>query len=93
MNRYTDRHINRRVFLKTATCVAGSWALARTATARRLLLVGVGDSEPISRIEWLPYDTGLRGPNEQNLQRCAVRLTTTSGAQGWADLAIPMRTP
>ena len=88
MNRYTDRHMDRRVFLKTTACVAGAWMLPRGATARRLVLVGVGSSEKISRIEWLPYDTGQRGPDEQNQQRCAVRLTTTGGAQGWADLAI-----
>ena len=88
MNRYTDRHMDRRIFLKTAACVAGAWTLPRGATARRLVLVGVDSSEKISRIEWLPYDTGQRGPDEQNQQRCAVRLTTTGGAQGWADLAI-----
>ena len=88
MNRYTDRHMDRRVFLKTTACVAGAWMLPRCATARRLVLVGVGSPEKISRIEWLPYDTGQRGPDEQNQQRCAVRLTTTGGAQGWADLAI-----
>jgi len=88
MNRYTDGHMDRRVFLKTAACVVGGWTLARTATARRLVLVGVGGSEKISRIEWLPYDAGQRGPDQQNQQRCAVRITTTGGAQGWADLAI-----
>jgi len=91
MNRYTNEHMDRRGFLKIAAGVAGSWAASRTASARRLVVVGVDGSEKISRIEWIPYDTGLRGPDEQNQERCAVRITTASGGQGWADVSIGTR--
>jgi len=88
MNGYTHRHMDRRVFLKTAAGIAGSWALARSATARHLVLVRTDDAERISRIEWITYDTGLRGSAEQSEERCAVRITTTGGAQGWADFSL-----
>ena len=88
MSRYTGGRMDRRGFLKTAACVAGSWTLSHCANAERLVIVATGDSEQISRIEWIRYDTGLRDTDDQTHQRCAVRLTTTGGAQGWADLAI-----
>jgi len=88
MSQYANRHMDRRVFLKTAASVAGSLALTPSASARRLIVLASGSSERIARIERMPYDTRQRGRDEQPLERCAVRITTTGGAQGWADLSI-----
>jgi len=88
MNHSTDGHIDRRRFLQAASCAAGAWALGGTATAKRLVIIDTSAAEQISRIEWIPYDTSLRGPDEQSVKRCAVRITTTAGVQGWADFSI-----
>jgi L-alanine-DL-glutamate epimerase-like enolase superfamily enzyme len=88
MSRYTEGHLDRRDLLKAISCAAGSLLLGRSAGARRLVLVNTSGAEQISRLEWIPYDTGRRGPNEQSQQRCAVRISTTSGAQGWADFSV-----
>jgi len=87
MNYNTDGHIDRRRFLKAAIGAAGTWALGGTAMATRLVIIDTSGAEQISKIEWVPYDTGLRGPNEQSVERGAVRITTTAGAQGWADFS------
>ena len=73
--------MDRRSFLKTVVCGVGGWALARPASAGRLVLIETTEPDKIVRIEWIRYDAG------QGEQRCAVRVTTISGAQGWADLS------
>ncbi len=73
--------MNRRSFLKTVAGSIGGWALARSALAGRIVLVETVDPDRIARIQWFRYDAG------QGEQRCAVRVTTVSGAQGWADMA------
>lgn len=88
MSPNTDGHLSRRRFLKAASYTAGAGALGSTALARRLVLIDASGVEQISKIEWVPYDTGLRGPDERSIERCAVRITTTAGAQGWADVSI-----
>jgi L-alanine-DL-glutamate epimerase-like enolase superfamily enzyme len=88
MNRHGDRHMDRRVFLKGASCAASAALWSSLASGRHLVLIETSESERISRIEWVPYDTGTRGPDERPVKRCAVRVTTSSGAQGWADLSI-----
>lgn len=87
MNRNCIGRMGRRTFLRLAGGVAGAWLAGRGASARHLLLVDATDAERISRIEWTVYDTGLRGPQDASQARCAVRITTTHGAQGWADVA------
>jgi len=84
----SDEKIHRRRFLKAAGCVASLGALNGSAIAKRLVLVETSGSEQISRVEWIPYQTDQRGPQEQAQQRCAVRITTTHGAQGWSDWSI-----
>jgi len=88
MNHDADGQMNRRRFLQATGWAAGVLALDRVAAAKRLVLIAASDAEQISRIEWIPYRSSLRGPDEQPLQRCAVRITTTAGAQGWADFSI-----
>jgi len=88
MNRHGNRQMDRRVFLRVAGCAAGVAFWPGWASGRRLVLLETGGDELISRIEWIPYDAGTRGPNEQAQQRCAVRITTNHGAQGWADFSI-----
>ncbi len=86
MNRHNDWRMGRRTFLRLAGGVAGAWLAGRGASARHLLLVDATDAERIGRIEWIVYDTGLRGPQGADAARCALRITTTHGAQGWADV-------
>lgn len=74
--------MDRRRFLKTVACGVGGWALARPALASRIVLIETTDPDKIAQIEWIRYDAG------QGEQRGAVRVTTSSGAQGWADLAV-----
>jgi L-alanine-DL-glutamate epimerase-like enolase superfamily enzyme len=74
--------MNRRSFLKTAGFIA---TLGSRAAARTLVLLNADENAAISRIEWMVYDTGRRGPTSDSEHRCAVRLTTASGLQGWAD--------
>ncbi|UCD49802.1 MAG: twin-arginine translocation signal domain-containing protein [Phycisphaerales bacterium] len=88
MNRYTDKHLDRRDFLKTLGITAASLTFDRLATARHLILVNTSGPAQISRVEWIPYDTGRRGSGGSAQQQCAVRVSTTSGAQGWADFSI-----
>ncbi len=85
MSRHTAGRMGRRSFLKAAGCVAGTLAMGSRALARRLLLVASGETSPISQIEWVVYDTGLRDLGGEPLRRSAVRITTTSGVQGWSD--------
>lgn len=85
MKRHTHSRISRRGFLQAATGVAGAFALGNRAIARRLVLVAAGERNPISQVEWIVYDTGLRDSLDEPLHRCAVRITTTAGVQGWAD--------
>jgi L-alanine-DL-glutamate epimerase-like enolase superfamily enzyme len=65
--------------------MAGTLALGHRALALRLLLVASGQTAPISQVEWVVYDTGMRDPADEPVHRCAVRITTTAGTQGWAD--------
>jgi L-alanine-DL-glutamate epimerase-like enolase superfamily enzyme len=68
--------INRRSFLKIAG-LAGT--MGGRAMARGILLLDVDPAGPITRIDWIPYDTG------EPERRCAVRVWADSGVQGWAD--------
>jgi L-alanine-DL-glutamate epimerase-like enolase superfamily enzyme len=74
--------MNRRSFLKIAgvTAALGNWAGART-----LVLLNVSETAPISRIEWLVYETGRRAPAGGPEHRCVVRISTASGIPGWAE--------
>lgn len=85
MNHRSNRRMGRRAFIQAAGGVAGTWLAGRCGLAARLLLVDATESEHISRVEWIVYDTGLRGTEGESEKRCAVRITTTHGAQGWAD--------
>jgi L-alanine-DL-glutamate epimerase-like enolase superfamily enzyme len=85
MSRHTDGSMNRRGLLRAAGCAAGTWVLGKCAVARRLVLVKTGETPRIGEIEWIVYDTGLQGADDQPAERCAVRITATSGVQGWAD--------
>ncbi len=85
MNQDTHRRISRRSFLKAAGGVAGTLVWADGASATRLVLVATGQAPSISQVEWIVYDTGLQNSLGQPSHRCAVRITTTAGAQGWAD--------
>lgn len=79
--------MGRRTFIQAAGGMAGTWLAGHCGLAARLLLVDTTESERISRVEWIVYDTGLRGAQGQSEKRCAVRITTTHGAQGWADFS------
>jgi len=83
----TNRVRNRRSFLKGLGS-AGVFLLAgSSAPARSFLVIGGGDHSSIASIEWVPYQTGRQQSDNQPESRCAVRITTASGIQGWADLA------
>lgn len=86
MYRDKDGRMGRRTFLRLTGSIAGAWLAGGGASARHLLLVDATNVERISRVEWIVYDTGLRGPQGTSQSRCAVRLTTTHGVQGWADV-------
>ena len=75
--------MDRRAFLKAAGITA---ALSGPALARRLILLDSSASARITRIEWIVYETGLSAPGGDPTRRCAVRITTASGVQGWADV-------
>lgn len=77
--------MGRRTFIQAAGSMAGTWLAGHCGLAARLLIVDAADTEHISRVEWTVYDTGLRGAEGESERRCAVRITTTHGAQGWAD--------
>ena len=87
MNHRNNRRMGRRTFLRAAGGMAGTWLAGRCGLAGHLLLVDATDTERISRVEWIVYDTGLRGAEGESEKRCAVRITTTHGAQGWADFS------
>ena len=87
MNRHIDRQMDRRVFLKGAGCAVGAALWSNLAAGRHLIIVATGGDEIISRIEWIRYEPGERGGNDPEQQRCAVRITTNHGAQGWADFS------
>jgi L-alanine-DL-glutamate epimerase-like enolase superfamily enzyme len=77
--------INRRSFLKIAGFAA---TMGSRAMARGILLLDVDPTSPITRVDWIPYEAG--GPEH----RCAVRIWTDSGVQGWAEApssAMPSR--
>lgn len=87
MNHRSNRRMGRRAFVQAAGSMAGIWLAGRCGLAARLLLVDTTENERISRVEWTVYDTGLRGADGDSEKRCAIRLTTTHGAQGWADFS------
>ena len=74
--------MNRRSFLKIAGLAV---AMSGWARARNLILLDVDDNAPIAKIEWLVYETGRRGSAGESEHRCVVRISTTSGLQGWAE--------
>ena len=65
--------------------VAGQYA-----SARDFVLVNVGDVVPISRVEWVVYDTGRRSAADASEHRCVLRIRTSCGIAGWADVPIWM---
>lgn len=79
--------MGRRAFIRTAGAIAGTWLAGDCGLARRLLLVDATQAAGISRVEWIVYDTGRRSASDESRRRCAVRITTTTGAQGWADFS------
>lgn len=85
MRQHADGRMGRRSFLRAAGGAAGTLVLGNCALAGRLVLVAVGETAAISQIEWIVYDTGVQDLAGGPLQRCAVRITATSGVQGWAD--------
>ncbi len=87
MNHLNRWRMGRRAFVRTAGAIAGTWLAGDCGLARRLLLVDATEAERISRIEWVVYDTGLRGIAGESQKRCAVRISTTTGTQGWADVS------
>lgn len=87
MNHRNHWRMGRRAFLRAAGAIAGTWLAGDCALARRLLLVDATEADRISRVEWIVYDTGLRGVAGELHKRCAIRISTTTGGQGWADLS------
>ncbi len=75
--------MDRRSFLKAAglTAATGGYAAART-----LILLDTDAPALIGKIEWIVYETGLRSPSSDPEHRCVVRITTTTGVQGWSDM-------
>ncbi len=87
MNHRNHWRMGRRAFIRAAGAIAGTWLTGDCGLARRLLLVDTTEAERISGVEWIIYDTGLRGVAEEPQKRCAIRISTTTGSQGWADLS------
>ncbi|MBN1362889.1 MAG: hypothetical protein JW993_19985 [Sedimentisphaerales bacterium] len=85
MSQHLHHRTGRRAFLKAAGGIAGALALGSRTWATRLILVATGQTNPISQVEWIVYDTGLQDAAGDPVHRCAIRITTTAGAQGWAD--------
>lgn len=85
MNQNHHNEISRRSLLRIAGGIAGTVLTANSALARRLILVASTPDAPISQVEWILYDTGRLDALDAPVHRCAVRLTTTAGKQGWAD--------
>ncbi len=79
--------MNRRSFLQIAAVAT----LSSRAAARTLLLLNADENAPIAKVEWMVYDTGQRDPIADSEHRCVVRLSTTTGLQGWAETAAAAR--
>ena len=86
MDQNCRNKITRRSLLRAAGGLAGAMAWSNVARASRLIIVATSPGAPISRIEWIRYDTGRLDSVGTPITRCAVRLTTTAGDQGWADV-------
>jgi L-alanine-DL-glutamate epimerase-like enolase superfamily enzyme len=74
--------MNRRSFLQMAGITA---VMTHEAAARILLLLNADEDTPIAGVEWIRYEIGAEGPAGAPQQRCALRLSTESGLQGWAE--------
>jgi len=79
--------MNRRSFLRNLISAGACFLAGRDATGKSLLLISDSDHPHISGIEWILYRTGRQQADDRPEYRCAVRLTSASGVQGWADLA------
>jgi L-alanine-DL-glutamate epimerase-like enolase superfamily enzyme len=77
--------LSRRSFLKSLTS-AGVFVLAGgAAQARPLFIISSSGPSQIASVEWFLYETGRQQPDGKAQCRCAVRVTSTQGVQGWAD--------
>lgn len=79
--------MNRRSFLRRLGSAGALLLTGSNAGARVLYLVRAGEHAKISNLEWFLYETDPLGVEKQPQRRCAVRITTAIGAQGWADLS------
>ena len=79
MNRYTDRHLGRRDLLKALGVTAAGLTCNRLAAARHLIVVNTSGAEQISRVEWIPYDTGRRSSDGSAQQRRFAVMERASG--------------
>jgi L-alanine-DL-glutamate epimerase-like enolase superfamily enzyme len=82
--------MNRRLFLHhLGRAGALLWA-GSAASARTIRVVDGRGPAVVSGLEWIIYDTGRRGPDNEPVHRSAVRITTNSGVQGWSDVSSAM---
>jgi len=79
--------MNRRSFLRGLGSAGALLLAANTAGARVLYVVRAGEPTKIADIDWFLYETEPVGAEKQPQRRCAVRITTAIGTQGWADLS------
>ena len=79
--------MNRRTFIKAIGYGGAALVTGKATFGRPLHLVGATDAEQVSRIEWIVYVTGRGDVDNRAQHRCAVRVTSANGVQGWADLS------
>jgi D-galactarolactone cycloisomerase len=78
--------MNRRAFLRNLTSAGACFLAGGAARGKSLLIVADSSDSRISNIEWILYRTGRQQADSSPEYRCAVRITSAGGAQGWADL-------
>jgi L-alanine-DL-glutamate epimerase-like enolase superfamily enzyme len=84
---HSQTTMDRRSFLRNLAS-AGVFFLAGGAVrARPLFLIGSSSPSQIANVEWFLYETERQQSAGTAQRRCAVRVTSTPGVQGWADFA------
>jgi L-alanine-DL-glutamate epimerase-like enolase superfamily enzyme len=78
--------MDRRSFIQFAGAMGVLALCSRLSVARKIIVVDSGEPVVVSRIEWVLYDANAAQDGKTD-HRCALRITATNGAQGYADLS------
>jgi L-alanine-DL-glutamate epimerase-like enolase superfamily enzyme len=86
-DRRSPTAMNRRTFLKSLTSAGAFFLAGRAARATPLFVIESTGPSQIANVEWFLYETGRQQTDAGAQRRCAVRVTSARGVQGWADFA------